>query len=235
MGDDLIHSIGRFEDGADGSSLPWLGGPRGLAVGFLLILGAAALAALSLVVMFVADEHIVSKLLCGLMLLVVAAVTSYWRRQRLAAHFEAAKRMLDSANPDDRQRALTEMIVNARRGRAEHHRIADALTAYLRRPPHEHLGEGSRRQVAFAIVADYTLVPTAKERLDLSGASLAGIRAVDADLPGVSLRGADLTNARFARANLAQADLAAARLEGADFTGARLEGTILAPSVLARS
>ena len=108
------------------------------------------------------------------------------------------------------------------------------LTAYLRHQPHAHPDEGGRRQLAFSLLADQTLAMLAKGRLDLTGASLAGLRAVNAELPGVCLREADLSNVRFTRANLAYADLIGARLDGTDFTGARLEGTILAPSALAR-
>ena len=234
MSGDLIQSIGRFEDGDEGGGLPWLGGPRGVVTGLLLTLGAAVLLALSVVAMFAIGEELVSKLICAFMLIVVAAVTAYWRRQRLAAHYEAAQRLVESADPDKRQSGFTELMVNARRGRAEHRRIAATLTAYLRRPPHDQPNETGRRQLVLTLLADFTLSPLAKERLDLSGASLAGLRAVNAELPGVCLRDADLSNVRFARANLAYADLVGARLEGADFTGARLEGTILAPSALAR-
>jgi hypothetical protein len=225
--DSFIQRIARFEEGADGAILDWIGGRKGLLVGFALLIGTGALLALSAVLMIAIEESFASKLLFGFMLLVLAGVGGYWRRQRIAAHFEAARRLVESANPDERQRGLTEMIVNARRGRAEHRRIAGALTAYLRRPPHDHLGEGARRQIAFALLADYTLLPSAKEKLDLGGASLAGIRAVNADLPGVCLRGADLTGARFAGANLFQADFEGAKLEGADFKGAQVGGTIL--------
>ena len=89
----------------------------------------------------------------------LAAVVAYWRRQRLAAHFEAAQRLVDSADADERQRGFTELIVNARRGRAEHRRIAAALTAFLRRPPHDHPSEAGRRQLALSLLADYTLSP----------------------------------------------------------------------------
>jgi hypothetical protein len=237
LGDDLIRRIARFEDGLDGKHLEWLGGPKGLLVGFLLLIPATGLCVLALIAMFGAEETfggIASKVIGLFMLLVVAATTAYWRRQRLAAHFEFAHRLMNHADGGERQRGMTEMIVNARRGRAEHRRIAGALSAYLRHPLRDQVGEAARRQVALSLLADYTLQPAAKERLDLTGASLAGLRAVDADLAGVCLRDADLTNVRFTRANLAHADLLGARLDGADFTGARLEGTILAPSALAR-
>jgi len=238
--DEVVGRINRFEDG-DGDGPVWLGGPKGLLIGILLLIPTAIALVLAVVGLFGAGAifgetagHIVGKPLAVFMLVVLAAATSYWRRQRLAAHFEAAHRMVDSTAPDERARGLAELIVNARRGRAEHRRIAGVLTAYLRRPPRDDPDEGGRRQLALALLADYTLAPAAKQRLDLTGASLAGLRAVNAELPGVCLRDADLTNVRFARANLARADFAGARLEGADFTGARLEGTILAPSVLAR-
>ena len=76
MSGGLIQSIGRFEDGDEGGGLPWLGGPRGVVTGLLLTLGAAVLLALSVVVMFAIGEHIVSKLIGGFMLIVVAAVTA---------------------------------------------------------------------------------------------------------------------------------------------------------------
>ena len=183
MSGDLIQSIGRFEDGDEGGGLPWLGGPRGVVTGLLLTLGAAVLLALSVVAMFAIGEHIVSKLICAFMLIVVAAVTAYWRRQRLAAHYEAAQRLVESADPDKRQSGFTELMVNARRGRAEHRRIAATLTAYLRRPPHDQPNETGRRQLVLTLLADFTLSPLAKERLDLSGASLVGLRAVNAELP----------------------------------------------------
>jgi len=238
--DEVVGRINRFEDG-DGGGPVWLGGPKGLLIGMLLLIPAAIALVVAVIGFFGADAmfgtlagHIVAKPIALFMLLVVGATAAYWRRQRLAAHFEAAQRLVDSAGPDERALGLAELIVNARRGRAEHRRIAGVLTAYLRRAPHDHPDEGGRRQLALALLADYTLAPKAKQRLDLTGASLAGLRAVNAELPGVCLRDADLTNVRFARANLARADFAGARLEGADFTGARLEGTILARSVLAR-
>src|SRR5262249_6091224 len=153
--------------------------------------------ALAGVLLFVTDSAILGKLGVVGFLVVLAGFGAYWRRQRLAAHVESAQQMLASTDGGERQRGFTEMIVNARRGGAEHPRIAGALTAYLRRPPIDQPGESSRRQVALAILSDFTLSPLAKERLDLSGASLAGLRAVNAELPGVCLRGADLTGIRF--------------------------------------
>ena len=233
----LVAQLAAFEDNTGPDSHDWIGGPKGLLVGFLLLIPAAAGLALGLVLMFGVGEtisHFTVHIAGAWMLLVVAAVTAYWRRQRLAAHFEYAHRLVNSESGDQRQRGLTELIVNARRGRAEHGRIARVLTGYLRQPPHKHIDEGGRRQLALALLADFTLVPAAKHDLDLTGASLVGLRAVNAELPGVCLRDADLTNVKFVRANLAYADFAGARLDGADFTGARLEGTILAPSKLAR-
>lgn len=244
--DEIVGRLNRFEDGADGGGPAWLGGPKGLLVGILLLVPAALALILALVAMFGVGAtmrespgeflvgDLVGKPLAFFMLLVVAAATAYWRRQRLAAHFEFAQRLVVSANSDERQRGLTELIVNARRGRAEHRRIAGALTAYLRRAPQVAADETGRRQLALALLADHTLAPVAKHRLDLTGASLAGLRAVGAELPGVCLRDADLSNVRFTRANLAYADFVGARLDGADFTGARLDGTILAPSMLAQ-
>jgi hypothetical protein len=159
-----------------------------------------------------------------------AFAMAYWRRQRLAAHFEAAHRRLASANPDEREGALVDLMINARRGRAEHGRIARDLAGYLRRPPIGDPGEPARRQIAFSMLADQTLDMAAKERLDLSGAMLAGIRGGSAELPGVRLHGADLTGAQLGRANLEGADLSGARLEGTNLSGARLAGAILPPS-----
>lgn len=224
----LIRRIVRFEEGTDHGQLAWLGGPKGFALG-LALLGLAALIAVLAVVFAVAvDSPTLTKLAGAVMLVVLAAAGAYWKRQRMAAHFDRALRLIESADPGERQRGFTEMIINARRGRSEHDRIAGTLAAYLRRPPHDAPDEPIRRQLALSLLADYTLSPAAKERIDLSGASLAGLRAVDAELPGVCLRGADLGNVRFVRANLANADFEGARVEGADFTGARLEGTILA-------
>jgi uncharacterized protein YjbI with pentapeptide repeats len=122
------------------------------------------------------------------------------------------------------------MMVNARRGRAEHGRIARDLAGYLRRAPLGDPGEPARRQIAFAMLTDQTLEMGAKQGLDLSGAVLAGIKGVNAELPGVRLRSADLTGALLARANLEGADLSDARLEGANLSGARLAGAIRSPS-----
>lgn len=119
------------------------------------------------------------------------------------------------------------MMLNARRGRAEHVRIARDLAGYLRGQPLAEPGERARRQIAFTMLADQTLEMGAKQRLDLSGAMLAGIRGASAELPGVHLHGADLTGAFLAGANLEGADLTGARLEGANLTGARLAGAIL--------
>jgi pentapeptide repeat protein len=236
IGDQLVQRIARFEEGSDGETLKWIGGPVGLMVGVLLLIPVAGMAVLFVALAFGGTESEAEtagsapfgKVAFGGLVVVIAGVTAYWRRQRLAAHFEAASRLVTSDDAGKRQRGLTELIMNARRGRAEHRRIAGALAAYLRRPPIDHPEEGGRRQLVFSLLADYTLSPAAKERIDLSGASLTGLRAVDAELPGVCLRGADLGNVRFVRANLANANLEDARIEGADFTGARLEGTILA-------
>jgi hypothetical protein len=226
--DNLIGRIARFEEGTDRESQPWLGGPAGLVLGLALVIPVAALALLAVKVAFEVDSPLLSKLLGLVTLLLLAAVVAYWRRQRLAAHFESAQRLITSADAGARQRGFTEMIMNARRGRAEHRRIARALADYLRRPPAPQPDEGGRRQLALSLLCDQTLSMAAKQRLDLSGASLAGLRAIEAELPGVSLRGADLRGVRFARANLLHADFVGASIEGADFTGARLDGTILA-------
>jgi hypothetical protein len=225
---DLVRRIVRFEEGTDHGQLAWLGGPKGFALGLALLGLAAVVAVLAVVFAFAVDSPTLTKLALAVVLLILSAAGAYWKRQRMAAHFDRAHRMIESADPGERQRGFTEMIINARRGRSEHGRIADTLATYLRRPPHGAPDESVRRQLALSLLADYTLSPAAKEKIDLSGASLAGLRAIDAELPGVCLRGADLGNVRFVRANLAHADFEGARIEGADFTGARLEGTILA-------
>lgn len=232
--DRAIAGITRWEEGLDGDSPAWLGGPRGV----LYLVGGVILAAVVTVVTFVISALIPIRLVWGLVgvgwFLTLTAVVTFGRRQRLAAHFEAAKRRVASADPAERQRGLTELMLNARRGRGEHHRIAGLLSAYLRRPPYQDAGEHGRRQLAFSMLCDQTLSLLAKQRLDLTGASLAGLNAVNAELPGVCLRGADLTNARFAHANLANAVLWEARTEGTDFRGAILDGTLLAAQAAPR-
>jgi hypothetical protein len=230
MSDDgVFQHIARFEDGMGRESQAWLGRGPGLALGVGLVFVAAAATPLLWIAGFASDSRLLIKL-CGLVwLTIIGGVTAYWRRQRLAAHFESAHRRLGSADPNERQQALTDMMLNSRRGRAEHGRIARALTTYLRRPPHEQADERGRRQLAFAMLADQTLTTLAKRQLDLTGAMLAGIRGVSAELPGVCLRGADLTNAVLARANLEGADLREARLDGANLSGARLQGALQDP------
>ena len=225
MDDNVFRRMARFEEGGDGESVAWLGGGAGVAVGVLGIAGVVASTYL-LTFGFESDEPLVAKAMVAAWVVGIGFVAAYWRRQRLAAHFEAAHRSLGSADPNQRQHGLTEMIVNARRGQAEHGRIARALTAYLRAAPHDQPDETGRRQLAFSLLADHTLVMRAKARLDLSGARLAGIRGIGAELPGVRLNGADLTGARLGRADLTSADLRDARLEGADLTGARLAGAL---------
>jgi hypothetical protein len=226
--DGVFKQIGRFEDGAGMESKPWLGGAPGLVLGLVVTLAAAAMTPLACGAVYAVDSRIFGKLAMVAWMAIVAATMAYWRRQRLAAHFEAANRRLGSGDPADRDRGLVDLIVNARRGQAEHGRIAAAVTGYLRRAPEPHAGEPSRRQIAFSMLADFTLSPLAKERIDLTGAKLAGIRGVGAELRGACLRGADLSGAKLARANLELADLRDARLDGADLAGARLEGALLA-------
>jgi len=231
MSDDgVFQRLARFEEGVGGESQAWLGRGQGLALGILLALVAAATTPLFWGVGFASESGLVTKVCGAVWLVIIGGVTAYWRRQRMAAHFESAHRRLGSADPDQRQSALTDMIVNARRSRAEHARIARALTTYLRQPPLEQPDERGRRQLAFALLADQTLATPAKQQLDLTGAMLAGIRGVDAELPGVCLRGADLTNAVLARANLEGADLRDARLDGTNLTGARLQGALQGPA-----
>jgi uncharacterized protein YjbI with pentapeptide repeats len=227
--DNLFKHLAHFEEGSVTGGLAWLGSAAGLAVGVVLTIVGAGATVLSWTLAFsLAELDLVSKVLVGAPVIVVGAVVTYWRRQRLAAHFEKAARLLDSADGDARQNGLAELILNARRGRAEHGRIARALTAYLRRAPHDHPTEAGRRQLAFSMLADYTLSVAAKRKLDLTGAMLAGVRAPSAELAGACLRGADLTGANLARADLNGADLQDARLDGANLAGARLGGTILA-------
>jgi hypothetical protein len=243
--DHVFRRIANFEDTAAGDAQPWLGGGRGLALGIALWVataGAGALAVLLFSASFpdvggspnrragpeaVGLPNLLMYVLGTGFVMVLAAASAFWRRQRLAAHFEGAERALHSADARERQAGMAGMMLNARKGRAEHHRVARALTAYLRRAPHDHPEEAGQRQLAFSMLADSTLSLVAKQKLDLSGAILTGIRGVGADLAGVSLRGADLTGARLARANLQDADLVDARIGGADLTDANVRGTIL--------
>jgi hypothetical protein len=226
----ILQSIGRFEDAPNDGKYPWLGLSPGLALAIVLTVVAVGAAPLLWVVAFYSDSRLLTKGVGLAWICLAAFAMAYWRRQRLAAHFEAAHRRLASANPDEREGALVDLMINARRGRAEHGRIARDLAGYLRRPPIGDPGEPARRQIAFSMLADQTLDMAAKERLDLSGAMLAGIRGGSAELPGVHLHGADLTGAQLGRANLEGADLSGARLEGTNLSGARLAGAILPPS-----
>jgi hypothetical protein len=226
----LFRRIGRLEDATDDGRYPWLGLGPGRALGIVVTIVVLGAAPLTCLVPAYTGSHLLSNVAwVGWMSLAGFGLT-YWRRQRLAAHFEAAHRRLGSANPDERQRALVDLMVNARRGRAEHGRIARDLAGYLRGAPLADAGEQGRRQIAFTMLADQTLEMGAKQGLDLSGATLAGIRGAGAELPGVHLHGADLTGAYLAGANLEGADLSGARLEGANLAGARLAGAILPPS-----
>ena len=231
VGDKIFRHIARFEDAPNDGKYPWLGLRPGLALGIVLTVVAMGTSPMVCAAGVYTESTLLTKAVGLSWLCLAAFAMAYWRRQRLAAHFEAAHRRLGSANPDERQEALVDMMVNARRGRAEHRRIARDLAGYLRRPPIAGPDEGERRQIAFAVLADHTLDMEAKQGLDLSGAMLAGIRGGSAELPGVRLRGADLTGAQLARANLEGADLGDARLERANLTGARLVGAILPPSV----
>ncbi len=226
----ILQSIGRFEDAPNDGKYPWLGLSPGFALAIALTIVAVGAAPMLWVVAFYSDSTLLTKGVGLVWICLAAFAMAYWRRQRLAAHFEAAHRRLGSANPDERQGALVDLMINARRGRAEHGRIARDLAGYLRRPPIEDPGEPANRQVAFAMLADQTLDMSAKQGLDLSGAMLAGIRGGYAELPGVHLHGADLTGANLARANLEGSDLSGACLEGANLSGARLDGAILPPS-----
>ena len=226
----IFERIGRLEDAADHGKYPWLGLWPGLALGIGLAVVAVVGGPLVWIVAFYVGPGLVTKLVELGWLSLVGFAMVYWRRRRLAAHFEAAHRRLASADPDERQRALVDLMVNARRGRAEHWRIAADLARYLRRPPLGDPGEPDRRQIAFTVLADQTLEMAAKQRLDLSGAMLVGIGGVNAELPTVRLQGADLSGANLTYANLEGADLSGARLEGANLSGARLKGALLPPS-----
>ncbi len=226
----LFRRIGQFEDAPNDGGYSWLGRPAGLVVGIVLLVATLGMGPLVCAVPVETDSALLTKVAGLVWMFVIGFTMVYWRRQRLAAHFESAHRRLSSANPDECHGALVDMMVNARRGRAEHGRIAADLAGYLRHPPRADPGEPERRQIAFSMLADQTLAMAAKQGLDLSGAKLAGLRAVNAELPGVRLRGADLTGALLARANLEAADLSDARLEGTNLTGARLAGAILPPS-----
>jgi hypothetical protein len=225
--DQIVERIGRFEDSEDDGSHAWLGRGVGLALGVAMTTAAVATAPLTWVVACYTGSTILAKLAGGVWMLFAMCAMVYWRRQRIAMHFEGAHRRLGSADPDERQRGLVDLMVNARRGQAEHRRIARDLAGYLRGPPLADRDESGRRQLAFAMLADQTLTMGAKAGLDLSGASLSRIRGVRAELPGVRLVGADLSGAHLAGANLEGADLRHARLEGADLSGARLTGALL--------
>jgi hypothetical protein len=228
--DDLFQRIARFEHDVGDGGWDWLGGPRGLALGLAM---SVAMVPVTILLGYVAfgsagdadaesSSGFGGKLCATVWLLMMAALGAYWKRQRLAGHFQSAYRRLGSADPDERQRGLTDLMINARRGWGEHRRIARALCEYLRRAPDPHPGEGGKRQLAFTMLADQTLNMRAKQALDLSGAMLQSVRAVDAELPGACLRGADLRGARLQRANLRGADLEGALLEGANLEGAQL-------------
>jgi hypothetical protein len=225
--DHVFRRIAHFEDAAASGDQAWLGGGRGLALGIALWIATAVAGALVVLLVAATGSRLVMYVLGAGFLMVLTSAGAFWRRQRLAAHFESAHQLLHSADARERQSGMAGMMLNARRGRAEHHRVARALTAYLRRAPHDHPEEAGQRQLAFSMLADSTLSLVAKQKLDLSGAILTGIRGVGADLAGVSLRGADLTGARLARANLQDADLVDARIGGADLTDANVRGTIL--------
>jgi len=225
----IFRGIGRLEDAADDGKYPWLGLGGGLVLGIVLTILTLGVAPLTCLVPAYTESTLLSKVALLAWMSLAAFAMTYWRRQRLAAHFESAHRRLGSATANERQAALVDMMVNARRGRAEHGRIARDLAAYLRRPPIGDPDERSRRQIAFSMLADQTLEMGAKQGLDLSGAMLAGIRGASAELPGVRLQGADLTGAMLARANLEGADLSGACLDGTNLSGARLAGAILPP------
>lgn len=226
--DGLFRAIANFEDRTpDGDRHAWLGRAPGLLVGVTLLLGVAALSVLAVVIVFALESRTIAYLVGLGWLLVATSVSAYWRRQRLAAHFDRAQRWLASSQPAERDRGLADLVMNARRGRAEHGRIAGTLSAYLRAAPAPLPDEAGRRQLAFSILTDRTLTMAATKGLDLAGAHLAGVFAPGADLAGVRLRGADLSRARLARADLSHADLVDTVLDGADLGGANLQGTIL--------
>jgi hypothetical protein len=224
--DDIFRRIANFEEGVGAETQAWLGGAAGLALAIGLAVVELGATILLWGFGFGSDEPLVAKLCGAIWLVTLAALVAFWRRQRLAAHFQSAHRRLVSADASQRARGLTELMINARRSWAEHRRIAGALTAYLRQAPHPEPDEGGRRQLAFSMLADQTLALKAKEKLDLTGAMLRGVLAPSAELPGVCLRDADLTGARLRGANLLGADLRGAILDGADLAGARLDGAL---------
>ena len=143
---DLFQRIARFEHDVGDGGWDWLGGPRGLALGLGM---SVAMVPVTILLGYVAfgsagdaDTDSSSGFggkICGTVwLLMMTALGAYWKRQRLAGHFQSAHRRLWSADPDERQRALTDLMINARRGWGEHRRIAHALCEYLRRAPEPH-------------------------------------------------------------------------------------------------
>ena len=176
-GDGIFERIGRLEDAVDDGKYPWLGLGPGRALAIVLAVVAVVGAPVVWVVPAYIDSRLLARLVALCWLSFAGFVMVYWRRQRLAAHFEAAHRRLASADPEERQRALVDLMVNARRGRAEHWRIAADLAGYLRRPPLEDPGEPGRRQIAFTVLADQTLEMGAKQRLDSRAPCWRGLQA----------------------------------------------------------
>src|SRR5437762_3074467 len=92
--DGAFGRIARFEDATAHGDQAWLGRTGGLVVGVglslvaLLVTGAAVLLALTF------PTHFAVKLVGAAWLVVAAGVTAYWRRQRLAAHFDRASSAL---------------------------------------------------------------------------------------------------------------------------------------------
>lgn len=87
MQDNLFKHLAHFEEGSVTGGLAWLGSAAGLAVGVVLTIVGAGATVLSWTLAFsLAELDLVSKVLVGAPVIVVGAVVTYWRRQRLAAH-----------------------------------------------------------------------------------------------------------------------------------------------------
>jgi len=90
---DIFHKIARFEDAVDDGRQAWLGRGPGLALG----IGLAVVVVLAAPVVWIGPVLVTRSPLfhkaCGAAWALSAMFgMAYWRRQRLAAHFEAAHR-----------------------------------------------------------------------------------------------------------------------------------------------
>src|SRR4029079_1123972 len=86
----VIAAITRFEEGMDGESAAWLGGPRGFAYLVAAVVSAAAVTVVTFVIAFLIPLRLVQGILGLAWMTTLTAVVAFGRRQRLAAHFEAA-------------------------------------------------------------------------------------------------------------------------------------------------